>query len=89
MIEALSHEVARVTCKGILFEKLHYTCQTAEMEQWFDHAALEDTWLIDVYFNPDNMNEIFWRSEPHSSNFEVCELLPTDRPRDDGLDKGC
>jgi hypothetical protein len=64
-----------------MFEKvgLHYSCPTAEVGQWFDQAAIGGSWDIDVSFNPDNMNQIFWRPDDNSPKFEVCELKEVDR----------
>ncbi|MEB9455289.1 MULTISPECIES: Mu transposase C-terminal domain-containing protein [Bacillus cereus group] len=65
---------ATVTAKGIRFEKMLYSCDTALQQSWFSTARTKKSWKVDFSYDPRNMNHIYI----HTGNeeiFEKCYLL--------------
>lgn len=65
---------ARVTHKGIIYKKLHYSCDRAVREMWFDRARRK-TWKVDISYDPRNINSIYIRDAEDQGLYEKCFLL--------------
>jgi len=63
---------ATVTAKGILLNGLYYSCTTAVKERWFS-IARQQTWKIDVHYDPQNVSHIYIRHD--RKNYEICSLI--------------
>lgn len=63
-----------VTEKGIKFKRLHYSCDSAVKEMWFEKARNKGSWKLPMSYDPRNLNYIYLRSEDGRS-FEKCFLL--------------
>ncbi|HEY5915111.1 MAG TPA: transposase [Verrucomicrobiae bacterium] len=69
---------ATVTHRGIKFRGLHYSCDRAIRERWFEKARASGTRQRDVAYDPRIVDVIFLRT-PGSGLVEPCHLLETDR----------
>ncbi|MBC9784295.1 DDE-type integrase/transposase/recombinase [Heliobacterium chlorum] len=79
--------VATVTHRGIRFEKMHYSCQRAVKECWFERARAKGTWKAQISYDPRNMNYIYLREE-NGREFEKCHLLDSqERYKDKTFDE--
>lgn len=67
---------ASITPKGIRLRNLHYTCQTAQQENWFGQARAKQV-SIKVGFNPWNVNTIYYYRP--DGDLELCELTQPDQ----------
>lgn len=65
---------ATVTAKGIKFEKVLYSCETAIQKSWFATARTEKSWKVDISYDPRNMNNIYIHTKDEQI-FETCYLL--------------
>ncbi|BCD02759.1 hypothetical protein BC30048_p1268 (plasmid) [Bacillus cereus] len=66
--------VATITAKGIRFEKMLYSCDTAIQQSWFATARTKKSWKVDVSYDPRNMNNIYIHTKDEKI-FENCYLL--------------
>ncbi|MRB11100.1 DDE-type integrase/transposase/recombinase [Bacillus thuringiensis] len=66
--------VATVTAKGIRFQKMLYSCETAMQNSWFTTARTKKSWKLDISFDPRNMNNIYIHTK-NEQIFETCHLL--------------
>ncbi|MED3613634.1 Mu transposase C-terminal domain-containing protein [Bacillus wiedmannii] len=66
--------IASVTAKGIRFEKMLYSCDTAIQKSWFATARTKKSWKVDVSYDPRNMNNIYIHTKDEKI-FEKCYLL--------------
>ena len=66
--------IATVTAKGIRFEKMLYSCDTAIQKSWFATARTKKSWKVDVSYDPRNMNNIYIHTKD-GKIFEKCYLL--------------
>lgn len=66
--------VARITAKGIRFEKMLYSCDTAIQQSWFATARTKKSWKVDASYDPRNMNNIYIHTKDEKI-FENCYLL--------------
>lgn len=64
---------ARVTDRGIKFKNMYYICDKAIKEEWLENARLGKTWLVDISYDPRNMNNIYITKQK-SSEYEICVL---------------
>jgi hypothetical protein len=67
-------EIASVTGKGIYFKGIHYTCDSAIQEHWFEKARSKKSWRLDVRYDPRDMSHIYVKNA-HGDGFELCHLL--------------
>jgi len=65
---------ATVTERGIRFQGLHYACDRAKSEMWFEKARANKTWRVTVSYDPREMTNIYiWDGD--SNKYDVCYLL--------------
>jgi hypothetical protein len=69
---------ATVTQQGILFDDLHYTCELARKEEWFERAGEHGTWKIRVAHDPRTRARVYLRLD-NGKKLEVCYLTDRDR----------
>lgn len=69
----LPKDKAVVTCSGILFRDLYYTCEKARKELWFDKAKIGGRWSIPITYDPSCLNRIYITADDGS--MAECELL--------------
>lgn len=68
---------ASVTQTGIYFAGLHYSCELADREQWFDRAGEKGSWKIRVAHDPRTRSRIYLRLD-NGKRMETCHLLAKD-----------
>jgi len=72
---------ATITARGIKFKSMHYTCQKAQDEMWFEKARSgllsSKEKSLRVSYDPRKMNLIYI-SFPDGRSFEKCYLLDPD-----------
>jgi len=86
-LNLMPSEKARVTEKGIKFNKCLYACERAIKEQWFENARNKGTWEIHVSYDPRNMNYLYIRNDT-GRTFEECFLLASqERYKNKSLDE--
>ncbi|MBD2498897.1 DDE-type integrase/transposase/recombinase [Nostoc sp. FACHB-280] len=74
---------ASVTRRGICFrvpeldlhDRLRYTCESANREQWFIKAGLKGNWKVPIAYDPRKPQVIYLLLDS-GKKMEVCELLP-------------
>ena len=66
---------ATITPRGIRFKGMHYSCQKALEEQWFQKVRRYGNKKVKVSYDPRRLNQIFIVSDDGKS-YETCELLP-------------
>nr|WP_320146316.1 Mu transposase C-terminal domain-containing protein [uncultured Anaeromusa sp.] len=76
-LNLMPRDNAVVTARGILFKKMHYSCEIALKNRWFEKARQKGTWKIEVSYDPRIMSPIYIRSE-NGREYEVCRLLDKD-----------
>jgi hypothetical protein len=65
---------ATVTENGIRFKGLHYACDRAKSELWFEKARAKKRWQITVSYDPREMTNIYiW--DNGSKKYDTCYLL--------------
>jgi len=70
----LPTESASVTEKGIRFRGLHYVCDRAKSEMWFERARAKKRWSITVSYDPREMTNIYlWNDD--TKQYDTCYLL--------------
>lgn len=78
MLSLMPHKEATVTPFGIRFEGMHYSCERAVHEGWFERARAYGTWKVpiayDIRSKADTINLIL----NNGSSYEVCTLLDKD-----------
>lgn len=82
-LNLLPKDTALITARGILFQKMHYSCETALKERWFEKARQKGNWKIEVSYDPRLVNPIYIRNED-GRTYEVCRLVERD-VRFDGM----
>ncbi|WP_053216250.1 Mu transposase C-terminal domain-containing protein [Guptibacillus hwajinpoensis] len=65
---------ATVTSQGIKFNKMHYSCETALKEKWFERARMNKSWKVKISHDPRNTSFIYMRDED-TGDYERCYLL--------------
>jgi hypothetical protein len=50
--------IAKITPDGILFRGIHYTCQQAEVEDWFHIARVIGEWRVKCRYQPACIDQI-------------------------------
>ncbi|BAY22644.1 HMG-I and HMG-Y, DNA-binding protein [Calothrix sp. NIES-2100] len=78
LLNLLPSAKASITREGIVFNKLHYTCELAMHEQWFVRARNKGSWRIDVAYDPRLVNQIYIRLDS-GNRMEICYLLEVDQ----------
>lgn len=68
----LPSEKASVTPKGIKFNGMLYSCDTALKEKWFIRAR-KGTFKVDISYDPRSVNQIYMRLG--RNEYDVCYLL--------------
>ena len=78
---------ASVTDKGICFHQLHYTCDRAIQERWFQQAraGMKGGLKIPILYDPRTPDRIYLRSQ-ESQPLEICWLLEKDKAWFKGCD---
>ncbi|MEA4834727.1 MAG: Mu transposase C-terminal domain-containing protein [Anaeromusa sp.] len=76
-LNLMPRDNAIVTSRGILFKKMHYSCEIALKNRWFEKARQKGTWKIEVSYDPRIISPIYIRSE-NGREYEVCRLLDKD-----------
>lgn len=67
---------AKVTEYGILFNGLHYKCQKAIDEEWFEIARIKGTWPVTIAYDYDTSDYIYlFLSE---NEYIRCQLMEKD-----------
>ena len=68
---------ATITARGIKFRKLHYTCEKARREQWFERARSgmlgKNEKYLDVSYDPRKPEYIYIRSSD-GKDYERCSI---------------
>jgi hypothetical protein len=64
---------ATVTEIGIVFERMTYTCQMAEVERWFSKARTKKIWYVDIAYDNRDMSAIYLIDD-NTNNFITCWL---------------
>jgi hypothetical protein len=65
---------ATVTERGIRFQGLHYICDRAKSEMWFEKARSKKSWRVTVSYDPREMTNIYiW--DGNSKRYDTCYLL--------------
>ena len=68
---------ATITARGIKFKKLHYTCEKARKEQWFERARSgtlgKNEKYLDISYDPRKPEYIYIRSSDGKS-YEKCSI---------------
>ena len=77
---------ATVRETGIKFKNLHYSCDKAIDEMWFERARNKGSWRVDISYDPRNMDYIYIRSEDGKS-FEKCYMLHRKKYGDKTIDE--
>lgn len=63
-----------ITKNGIRFKKrVYYSCLKAENEGWFQDAALNGRWKVNLAYDPRDTTEVYLMNE--DGTYEVCYLL--------------
>ena len=65
---------ASITRNGIIFQKLHYTCDTAEQDNWYVKARDRGSERVDVVYDPRNTDSIYLVMNERQS-IVPCRLL--------------
>ncbi|RNB82117.1 hypothetical protein EDM59_21145 [Brevibacillus nitrificans] len=63
-----------VTERGLRFKGMHYSCERALREQWFERARASGNWKVPISYDPRNVDVIYYRSSDQLL-VEPCELL--------------
>jgi len=66
---------ARITEYGIKVEGLHYVCDRATKEFWFDKARINGKRTIKICLDPRDVTYAYLMNET-KTDFELCTLLP-------------
>ena len=74
----LPHGSATVTFKGIKFRGLHYSCDRAIQERWFERARSSKSWQVEVGHDPRTVDVLFLRGLG-GGRIEPCKLLEADQ----------
>lgn len=73
-LNVMPRGTARITAKGIHFQKGYYTCSAAVREEWFAKARKE-TWTVEVSYDPRNLGILYILDPQMEKGYEVCRLL--------------
>lgn len=76
-VALLPHDTARVTSRGIKFENVYFTCQTAIREDWFSKARIGRTWECNIAYDPRNTDNIYIMY--NSGSYELCPRTEASR----------
>jgi len=76
--QLLPREEAAVTRQGIQYKGTHYTCKTAEEENWFFRAGDSGAWKVKIAVDPRNCSNTFLQHR--DGRLEPCKL--TSRSKD-------
>ncbi len=78
---------ASVTHEGICFHRLHYTCDRAIQEWWFEQvrAGMKGGLTIPILYDPRTPDRIYLRCQ-ESQPIEICRLLEKDKAKFEGCD---
>lgn len=77
-IELMPAAKASITIHGIKFEGMHYSCEIAEKENWFELARAEGEYSVDARIDDGSSNTIYVRKDKRSPLVQ-CNLLPKQR----------
>lgn len=75
----LPPNTATICREGIRFQKLFFSCQSAEEGKWFSRARAEKPWKVPIVFDPRDASHIYLRAE-RNGPLETCDLLPRSEP---------
>jgi len=85
-LNLMPRDYAMVTEKGIRYKKMHYSCEKAMQEMWFERARNKGYWKVDISYDPRDMNYIYLRT-PEGRDYEQCRLLNKNRYGDKTFDE--
>jgi putative transposase len=74
----LPEKEALVTRRGIIFERMRYSCKLAMEEDWFVKAGETGSWPISVAFDPRKSDLVYIRLD-NGQRLEPCYLLDTEK----------
>jgi len=74
MLHMLPVGSATVSEAGIRFRNMLYSSEFALKEQWFVKARFQNSWKVDIVYDPRNAGQIYIQN-PDSKSYEVCRLL--------------
>ena len=78
-LHLLPRDHALVTQQGIRFHNLHYTCDRALQEQWFEQVRNgKRRWSLPVVYDPQTSDSIYLYDE-NGMYTEVCSLIERDK----------
>ena len=78
---------ARVTDRGIKFNKMYYTCTTAIDNKWTLKAKMNKTWSVDISYDPRDVEHIYLTSSDRTK-YEICTLIECEnRYKDKTMDE--
>lgn len=80
--QLMERDSASVTERGILFRGIHYTCDVAEQERWYERARREGRWKLEVRFDSSWTSEIYIRV-PNSKTLTHCRVRDFERLKAD------
>ena len=69
----LEKDDATVTAKGIRLNGLHYSCDLAESERWFERARIEGNWTVPILYNPFLCKDIYLKG--NDGRYVTCSLV--------------
>lgn len=73
-LNLMPRDKGTVTGRGIRFKGIFYGSNMALKQKWFEKAKNEGSWKVDVSYDPQNMDYIYFITD-NGSNFEKCYLL--------------
>jgi hypothetical protein len=65
--------LATVTHKGIKFAKRYYTCEIANIENWFARSRLTGSWKVPISYDTRKIDYIYIRLQ-NGTSYEKCYL---------------
>lgn len=74
----LPSDDAVMTSRGIAYRGLHYTCERAVREGWFENARLKGRLRVSISYDPSQVDRIYLH-HPDGQSTEPCVLMPSDR----------
>jgi hypothetical protein len=76
-LNLLPNDVATITDRGIEFEGLHYTCDTAGKEHWFARpkGKYKKREKVEISYDPRFTKHIYIRHKDDATSFEPCTMI--------------
>lgn len=80
--QLMARSTASVTSRGIKFRGIHYSCDYAEENRWYERARREGHWEVEARFDASWSSEIYIRI-PESKKLVHCAIRKFERLRAD------